>query len=336
MIRRRRRAKSNAGPTLRDVARAAGVSTASVSRALSRPALVSQQLLDRVHAASGTLGYVPNAAAQVLSGRPSRLVGAVVSTLDDPLTVLGLEALTRELALRGVALILAFAGDGAEGSAESVRELVGRGVDAIAFCGDAAPIEPLDLLPPHGLPCASLDGAGCNARWARSGYEHATAVALAARYLQQLGHRQIAFCRIGGDQRINAVRSAIAGVGIDMVLVGDGEAGSGVCDAFDRWLALPSPPTAVICGSDAVAIAILQECARRAIAVPAQLSVVGFGDTELSRQAHPALSTLRVPAREAGRALARNLFAALDGRPETPIELHAKLVARESTGVRQA
>ena len=329
--RRRRHAGPGRGPTLYDVARAAGVSTASASRARSRPELVSEAVHERVLAAMRALAYVPNAAAQVLSGRPSRLIGAVISALDDPLTACGLEALTAELGSRGVALILAIAGDGAEASAGCVRALIARGVDAIAFGGDATPIEPLQMNPPRKLACASFDAAGRGATWARSGFERTQALALAARYLRQLGHRQIALHAMGNAHRLGAARSAIAGVGVDVSLVPAAPTGCAVDATLDHWQALPHPPTAVICGSDAAAVAVLHECARRAIEVPARLSVVGLGDTELARQARPALSTLRVPAREAGRALAHNLLALLDDRPEAPPELLAKLVAREST-----
>src|SRR5207249_8718307 len=98
VTRRRRRAKAIRGPTLYDVARAAGVSTATVSRALFRPELVSEPVHRRVQAAIRTLAYVPNVSAQALSGRRSHVVGAVVSTLDDPLTTQALESLIRELA----------------------------------------------------------------------------------------------------------------------------------------------------------------------------------------------------------------------------------------------
>jgi LacI family transcriptional regulator len=338
-IRRRRQAKANLGPTLHDVARAAGVSSASVSRALTRPELVSEAVHDRVKFAIRTLAYVPNAAAQALSGRRSRLVGAVVPALDDPVTALALEALARELAAGGVALILSLADEGAAASEECVRGLVARGAEAIIFGAGATPIEPGSLYPERTLPCASLDEAGASGSSARSGFDRAKALALGARYLRQLGHAQIALFALGGDRCVGAVRSALTGTGIELMgglPASDSNSGSGVSDALDHWRTLPAPPTALICGSDAAAVAVLHECSRREIAVPAQWSVIGFGDTELSRLVRPALSTLRVPAREAGRALARSLLALLEGGSETPPELLAKLVARESTGVIRA
>jgi DNA-binding LacI/PurR family transcriptional regulator len=142
---------------------------------------------------------------------------------------------------------------------------------------------------------------------------------------------------VGGEHRSDAVRHALADTGIQIVedpFAGKARMGDGLGDVFDRWRTLAAPPTAVVCGSDRVAVAVLQECKRQDIAVPGQLSVVGYGDTELSRQVRPALSTVRVPACEAGTTLARSLLAQLDARFEPSPELHPKLVVRESTGTR--
>jgi DNA-binding LacI/PurR family transcriptional regulator len=140
-----------------------------------------------------------------------------------------------------------------------------------------------------------------------------------------------------GERFADMVRGTLAGTGIN--IVGDIPAcnsNAGVNDAIDHWSGLSAPPTALVCGSDVAAVAVLRECKRREIAVPAQWSVIGFGDTELSRQAQPLLTTLRVPAREAGQALARIFLASFEGRSEAAPELLAKLVVRESTGAMRA
>jgi LacI family transcriptional regulator len=334
-VRRRRHAPIRRGPTLHDVARVAGVSSASVSRALSRPELVSVAVHERVAAAILALDYVPNSAAQALSGRPSRLVGVVVSSLDDPVVALELESLARELAAGGFALILGLAGAGAGGSEQCARELIARGADAIVVGGDATPVEPGRVAPGRRVAWASFDETPFDPESVSSGFDRAKALALGARYLRQLGHIRIGVFAVGGERCVDAMRAELAGAGID--LLGDpanGESSSGVAasDALDRWQALQLPPTAVICGSDAAAAALLRECGRRSIVVPAALSVVGFGDTEMSRQTRPTLTSVRVPACEAGRALARSLVGVLAGETDMPPQLTAKLVVRDSTG----
>jgi len=332
---RRRQARVARGPTVHDVARVAGVSSASVSRALSRPDLVSAAVHERVTAAIQALAYVPNAAAQALSGRPSRLVGVVVSTLDDPVLVLALESLARELAAGGFALMLGLAGEGAAATKQCAQGLIARGADAIIVGEGAMPVEPGQVSPGRRIHWASFDEAPVGPGSVSSGFDRAKALALGARYLRQLGHLRIGLLGVGGERVVDAVRAALAGSGIDLPgdpAIGASNSATAASDALDGWLGLPLPPTAAVCGSDAAAVALLRECARRAIAVPATLSVVGFGDTEISRQARPPLTTLRVPAREAGRALAVSLIAALKGRAEAPPDLSAKVVARDSAG----
>ena len=327
---RRRHAKVSVGPTLRDVAHTASVSTASASRALSRPELVSEEVRDRVAVAARALAYVPNAAARALSGRPARVVGAVVTTLSDPPTMCALEALGLELATRGTALMLAIAGQGEGAVAGCAQGLRARGADAIVYCGCAMPVD-LGEKPPW----ATLDGPSSDVAPAGSGFDCAGALALAARYLQGLGHVQIALLGLDSDRRIAAIRNALANTGIEIVFDffgGSVMPSDRLGDVFDRWRTLSAPPTAVVCASDTAAVAVLRECERRNIAVPGQLSVVGYGDSELSRQVRPALSTLRLPARAVAQALTRSLFAALEGRSEPLPELHPKLVVRESTG----
>jgi LacI family transcriptional regulator len=332
VARRRRHARDNRGPTLHDVARAAGVSTASVSRALSRPELVSEIVRDRVRVAIDALAYIPNAAARALSGRSACVVGAVVSTLSDPVTLLALEAMTRELATGRVALVLSMAGEDATSSEPCVRALVAQGVDAIVFCTGTAPSEPSRLFPGRKVPYACLDETVAGAAPVASGFDRANAIVLAGRYLQQLGHLRIGVFAVG-NRCEGAVRDALGKTGIEVV--GDLStihSARGASEALDGWWMAAARPTAAICGNDIAAVAMLHECHRRGTAVPAQWSVIGIGDTELSRQVRPTLTTLRVPAREAGRAMARSLLAALEGRTETTISLSAKIVARESTG----
>ncbi len=334
----RRRARApDSRPTLHDVARVAEVSTASASRALSRPDLVSEALHSRVMAATAALAYVPNAAAQALSGHPPRLVGAVVANLDDPVTVTGLEALTRELAAQGVGLMLAMAGDANGAAVECARALVARGAAAVVLCGGLPLNETERRSAGLPVPCASLDDAVVEAAGARSGFERGKALALGARYLQEIGHARVAFLAIGGQARVDALQRELGQAGIaafEGQLEPDSAPGQGVAAAIalDRWLAMAQPPTAVVCGSDAAAVALLGACKRRGVVVPGQLSIIGLGDSELSRQARPSLSTLRIPAREAGKALAGSVIAAMERQPTAPAHLFAKLVARESTG----
>jgi LacI family transcriptional regulator len=334
--RRRRRARPDRGPTLRDVALQAAVSTATVSRALSRPELVSEAVRGRVMAALEALAYVPNAAARALSGRPARLIGVVAVALDDLPAALCLDALARELAANDAAVVLGMSDGGEAATRVCVRQLLARGAEAIAYIGGVVPGAPVPSPPRPSMIWGSYDDAQSGSAPAASGFDGASAWALVAEYLRRLGHRQACGVGLGGAARVDAVRNAVAGSGVELldnISGGDG-LGDRLRGAIERWLALPQSPSAILCGSDPVALAVIEACAARQIEVPGRLSVIGYGDTPVARLARPALSSLRVPAREAGRALARSLVAALEQRTEPRPVWSAKLVLRGSTGPR--
>jgi len=134
---------------------------------------------------------------------------------------------------------------------------------------------------------------------------------------------------------VDEIRDALSEA--DMALVGlANDAGQGprhpTSERLEQWLDLPYPPSALVCGSDAAAAAALRECGTHGIAVPQRLSIIGFGDSELARHTRPTLSTLRLPAEEAGIAAADFLLATLRGEAFAAPKLRTKVVARESTG----
>jgi DNA-binding LacI/PurR family transcriptional regulator len=117
--------------TLRDVARAAGVSTASASRALARPQAVSEELRGRILAAAGRLGYAPNLAARALVAGRSGLVAMLVDTLIEPLPAAAAAEMQRSLGREGYSLIIATTGGVHEEALARAREALGRGVEAL-------------------------------------------------------------------------------------------------------------------------------------------------------------------------------------------------------------
>src|SRR5215468_1404927 len=127
--------------TLRDVARAAGVSTASASRAIARPEVVSEQLRERILAAAGRLGYSPNLAARALVARRSGLVAMLLDAPIEPLRAAALAAIERELARAGYALLVATA-RGPEDALARSGDLLGRGVEGV-ICWSAADTDAL-------------------------------------------------------------------------------------------------------------------------------------------------------------------------------------------------
>ena len=330
---KRRRARMDSAPTLADVGRAAGVSTATVSRAIARPELVSGETRDEVIKAVHALGYMPNAAARALSRRRSGLVGLVAGSMDDEVVVRAIGSFAQQLADAGCGLLLAAGNGSAEDARAQAGDLIACGADALAFVGVEFPSDVAG--PGHAWrrPLASIDQPAWGTGF--TGFSRAEALQLAVRYLRQLGHRRIGLVAGGPGCAVSVVSTLVASEGVDLIeLANTMEEGGRIASGTGgplQWLSRPIPPTAVVCGSDAVAAGILRECEAREIAVPGRLSVIGFGDTEIARQTRPGLSTLRLPVREAALAAASYLIGALRGEAVPGHALHAKLVARDST-----
>jgi LacI family transcriptional regulator len=321
--------------TLTDVARAAGVSTASASRALTRPEVVSDELRMRVCEAADTLGYVPNSAARALARRRSGSVGVVTGNLGEPGMAPALAALEARLTDAGWDLLL---GAGSAGEGETplagTRALVSRGVGALVFLGVGLPSELREVRGILRLPCVSVDRTDRTGFAASAGLDLGRAGKLIADYLGQLGHRRMAVVTerrsvvsallveaLGGNK-------ALDGSPVEVMHMGD----EPIAERILRWLASPNSPTAAICVSDATALAVMHACTRHGIAVPGRLSVVGFGDSPLARCVSPTLTSVRIPARAAGIAAAEYLLARFAGRVPDLAEWPAKLVIRGSTG----
>jgi LacI family transcriptional regulator len=185
------------------------------------------------------------------------------------------------------------------------------------------------LLPWVWVSDAGLDSLAIDAGQERGG-------ALAARYLSDLGHRRFGVFAAAGSATRRGVASALAESGAVLNAAtgdADNETGSDGTQARIRALLDQAPrPTAVVCGSDVEALALLRQCALRGIAVPEEVSVVGFGDWEFARHATPTLTTLRVSCATLGAQAGGAVIAALRGEPVQRSEAPVKLVVRESSG----
>jgi LacI family transcriptional regulator len=322
--------------TLTDVARVAAVSTASASRALTRPEAVSDELRIKVSEAANTLGYIPNSAARALACRRSGSVGVVTGNLDDPGMATALAALDARLTDAGWDLLIGSGSSGEDGTPlAGARALVSRGVGALVFLGVGLPSELREVRGIQRLPCVSVDRTDRTGFTASAGLDLGRAGKLIADYLRQLGHRCMAVVAEPRSvistlvvEALGADQAALGGSPPEVMHIGDQPIAEGIL----RWLALPNSPTAAICVSDASALAVMHACACHGIDVPGRLSVVGFGDSPLARCVSPTLTSVRIPARAAGIAAAEYLLARFADRVPNVTEWPVKLAIRGSTG----
>lgn len=329
-------------PRLADVARAAGVSLATASRALADVNLVREDTRVRVREAAAMLGYVPHGLARALATRRTRTIGAVFPPVDNPIFASATHALAQELSAAGYTLLLASHDFDVAAELAATRALVERGADGIVLVGlDRLP-ETYAILGRAGIPYEvtwSIDGAG---QHSCVGISHRAASIRVTQHLIDLGHRQLAV--IAGDtrgndrarERLSGVRDALAARGLKLPAKRVVEASFSVAQGraalatlFERAPGF----TAIVGGNDPIAIGALLECRARGIDVPGDISITGFDDIELAGELAPGLTTVRVPSAEIGREAGRRLLARLAGKsvPRAK-EMLAPLIVRGTTG----
>ena len=326
-------------PTMEDVAREAKVGRMTVSRALNQPELVSAESLAAVHAAIERLGYVQNLNAGSLASNRSRIVGAVIPTIEHPFFSDTISGLSQALAVKGYQLLL---GQSNYDPAEELRlfdAFVGRRVDGIMLIRTSTPADLVSRIQRCGVPVIEAWDTSNDQIDMRIGFSHREAGAAVARYLAGKGRRHLGYLGsvdVRSSQRFEGLRAGAKESGIPKVEAVMLNRPSGINDA-PRLLAdlLERRPEldAVFCSSDMLAAGVLFECQRRGIRVPEDIALMGFVDLPIAAATHPGITTVRVPSLEIGRLAGRMLLDFLDGkRPADPrIDLGFTIVERGST-----
>jgi LacI family transcriptional regulator len=324
---------------LSDVARDAGVSPATVSRAIAQPDLLSAETLARVRASARRLGYLPDGAARALASGRSMTIGAIVPNLDSAIFARALQSMQATLAQEGFLLLVASHESIPAAETQAVRALLQRGVDGLMLVGAERAPETTDLLRTSGVPVVLT--------WCGDGHfscvtiDNALAGRLAAQHLIALGHRRVGM--ITGHLQFNdrqrarlaGARAALAEAGLDLpdplvseqaLTLAGGRAGCA------NLLELEDQPTALIGGIDLFAIGCIEEAHARGIKVPASMSVVGIDGLDMSAHISPSLTTVHVPTARIGRIAALKLIAQVRRDPIEPeTRLPVELIIRRST-----
>jgi len=328
---------------IQDVARAAGVSTATVSRALRGLDRVSPQTRARVVAAATELRYVASPTAASLKSGKTGVIAVVVPYLTRWFFAHLIDGAQSRLSCQGYRLLVVNIGDrGAHRARALDHNLLAKRVDGILVL--SADLDPPEVAQLHSLAVpivtVGLDLPGCD----RVGIDDVDAADIAMSHLLGLGHRRIAY--VGGDpahdvhiatavQRRKGVRRALRRAGVDaepgLFSYGDWTVRGGI-DVGRRLLERPDPPTAVLAASDEMAIGVL--CAARVagVRVPDELSVMGIDDHELAFTHE--LTTVRQSVTEQGATAAELLLQWLNGTQapqRQTLVLPTELVRRAST-----
>ena len=344
-LHRRPRRTGHAPVRLEDVARLAGVSTASVSRALNAPDLVSAVLRDRILHAAQELKWVPNGAAKALASLRTRTVGVMIPTLAHQNFATLIETLQHDLAAAQYTLILCCMDATPELRLQQARTLVERGVECLVLVGEAQPDALFDLLQSQNVPYVITYTSGRDPRHTCIGFDNYAAATRLTEHLLGLGHRDfgiVAHESHGNDriqQRIAAVHDTLARSGVAVrpqhfVRVNSRHIASGREGMRKIVLDDRMRPTALVCTNDYIATGAMIEAKELGLMIPRDLSIVGFDDTDMSAHLDPPLTTVRVPSRQMGEEIAKYITLYLErGVADVPPPIEAELVIRGSTAV---
>jgi LacI family transcriptional regulator len=306
------------------VAREAGVSQSTVSRALRADPRVREETRQRVEDAARRLGYVPNSLASSLASRSTRTVGIVVSDLTNPFFPSLLAQVHDELQLMGYRVVLFAERTDIPSGQDALNRLLDRSIDGVLVTTATLRSPLADTLRVRGLPLVLLnryiDGLDVD----RVVSDNRGGALAGARHLLELGHRRLGVVR--GPSNTSTSRDRMAGleealhaegVALDAELVREGTYShqSGYQHARDL-LRLADPPTAILCGNDVVAFGAIDAARSLDARVPEDVSILGFDDVPMASWEVFRLTTVRQPLEDMATAAARMLAERIDHHAE--------------------
>jgi LacI family transcriptional regulator, repressor for deo operon, udp, cdd, tsx, nupC, and nupG len=339
--------KATTRVSIKDIAKAAGVSHSTVSRALANSPLVNTKTRTRIQRIAQEVGYSPDAWARSLVMGQTRTVGVVVTTITDPFiaeVVQGIESTAYE---HGYTVILVSSNFDPAREMAAVEMLHSKRVDGVIVTSSRVGAFYQSHLERMGVPVVLL-----NNHSEQSGHYMFSVTVdnqhgghLATQHLIELGHRRIAYVTgpagtSSSEGRLAGYQQALAEARIPfdpaLVVQGTGRAEGGE-QALPKLMSLSLPPTAVFCYNDVTAIGLMRKARESNVLVPGDLAVVGFDDIPFASCGYQSLTTIAQPKLEMGQQ-AMQMLLALMATPSpaeaqvTDIVVQGQLIIRESSG----
>lgn len=328
--------------SLADVAAAASVSVATVSRVLNNPGIVKEGLRERVLKASRELGYVPHGAARALASNRTRSIGVVVPTLGISVFARGVEAMQNRLGEDGYRLLVANSQYDPDKEFQETQSLIAHGVDGLVLVGNERLPETRRLLRRYACPIVVSFVHEAAEDYPAVGFNNFTSAYDMTSHLIGLGHGAFSILTspAGNNDRIRARRDGI------LRCLEDSGSRARIRSVLEvpylmeagreglRTIIDESPDTTcLICTTDVIAVGAMAQARDLAIAVPEDLSVAGFDGLDFASYLSPGLTTVTVPAAEIGRLSAERILDILHGRtPQPATVIESRLAVRGSTG----
>ena len=327
--------------TIKEIAKEAGVSTATVSRVLNNPERVKPQRREAVLKVIERHDYVSHGMAGALAGARSMTIGLVIPTITNSIYAASTQAIQRVAQRESYGVLLGVSDFAPDEERRMIRHLIERRVDGLILTGGGRDPSIYRVIARHGIPYIVTWRLDAEAHCPCVSFDNYSAGRLAMDHLIALGHRRIGL--ICGRTEVNdralerrkAYEDALAekGIAIDPTLIfeRDFEFIEGRT-AMRRMLDGVVPPTAVFAANDIQAIGALAECRASGMDVLKDISIMGFDDLPLAEFTFPKLTTIRVPAQRMGHVAASRLLEMIRGQSQPASEvLPVELILREST-----
>jgi LacI family transcriptional regulator len=329
---------------IRDVAKHARVSIATVSRTINRAPTVDKQLAERVWESIRELNYFPNTQARALVSGRSRLLGLLISEITNPFfpeLIQGFEDVAVE---NGYEILIGSTNYHPERMSLCVRRMIERNVEGVAVMTFGVEQPMLDDLVSRNVPMVFVDAAPPGSLARPLIVDYRKGIQEGIQHLAVLGHRRFGYISGPLHQRSSQLRKAaflesLEQIGVhpdpSWLLEGDHTLEGGM-QCMEQLLALPSLPTAVMCSNDMTAIGGLRVLARAGLRVPDDMSLIGFDDVHLAEFVNPPLTTVRMSRNDLARAAFGALRAIAEDQlqPSQPRDwkVTTALIVRQSTG----
>lgn len=328
--------------TLRRIAREAGVSVATVSRALNRPDAVSKDTRERILDLVERHRYVLDGVAASFSSRRSGLIGLIVPTIANSIYAAFTVAVQARLQAEGRKLLIANSNYEADVESEIIRKLIESRVEGVILTGFERDHGLYDLLRHYRIPFVVTWSTSPDPTIPAVSFDNEAGAEIAVEALIERGHHRIGLVcgrtavNDRAAQRLTAYRRVLDrhGISFDPKLVQEREfevEEGGM--AAEALMSLQQRPTALFCANDILALGALFACQRLGLEVPRDISIVGFDDLPMSRAANPSLTTIHVPAKEMGEEAALRIVRNVAASDKIePLLLPTHIVIRESIG----
>ncbi|HEY4979755.1 MAG TPA: LacI family DNA-binding transcriptional regulator [Candidatus Acidoferrum sp.] len=330
---------------IREIAKKARVSTATVSRTINRIPTVKPQLAKRVWKAVDEIGYFPSMQARALVSGKSRTFGLIVSEITNPFFPEIVHVFEETALQHGYEVLLTSTVHDSERMKTAVRRMLEHRVEGVAVMTFGMEEALLDDLKLRKVPLVFVDVGPQRPHVSNIRIDYLQGIRQAVQHLTALRHERIAFitgplalksAATRRDAYVESMREVGASIEQEMIVEGNHSLEGGE-KAFEELLSLRSRPTAVLCSNDMTAMGVMRKCYAEKIVIPHDLSLVGFDNIRMTQYMLPPLTTIEMSQSE----LARTAFLALlqDVQREVPnpkgteYELTTKLILRETTAL---